>query len=74
MPIDYIEILKYLHRDEYQSNPPAFHEKLFRLELPYDALFGLDSWMSDNANAKLFMTWLFVKFNWVMYGVVYRQP
>jgi hypothetical protein len=74
MSIDYIEILKYLHKDEYQSNPPAFQEKLFRLELPYDALFGIDSWMSENQNAKLFMTWLFVKFNWVMREVVYGNP
>jgi hypothetical protein len=70
----YIEIIKYLHRDEYQSDPPAFNERLFRLELPYDALFGLDSWMTDNKNAKLFMSWLFVKFNWVMNEVVHGNP
>jgi hypothetical protein len=72
--MDFIEILKYLNRDEYQRNPPAFNLKLMKLEA-FDVSFGLDNtWMSQNENAKLFVTYLFVKFNWVVHSAIMGNP
>ena len=33
MGFDYLEIVRFLHKDEYQRNPPAFNERLFHLEM-----------------------------------------
>jgi hypothetical protein len=71
--MDYIEIIKYLHKNEYQSNPPAFNDKLLKLET-FDVSLGLDNWLVDNDNAKLFMTWLFVKFNWCVHSAIMGNP
>jgi hypothetical protein len=72
-PVSYLEIIKYLHRDEYNSNPPEFNAKLAKLER-LDVVFGEDAWLQETSNAKLFITYLFVKFNWVVHAAVMGNP
>ena len=72
-PTFFLEIIKHLFSDEYRKDPPAFNAKLLKLER-FDVSFGLSDWMSDSDNAKLFMTYLYVKFNWVVHAAIMGNP
>lgn len=71
--IDYIEIIKYLNKDEYTKNPPEFNNLLMRFET-FNPAFNQDDFLGENHNAKLFLSYLFVKFNWIMHRVAIGDP
>jgi hypothetical protein len=71
--ISYIEIIKYLEKNRYAANPPKFNKLLERFE-SFDPLFNQDEFLSEDDNSKLFLSYLFVKFNWVIHQVIMGDP
>lgn len=71
--IDYLEIIKYLNRDLYSSNPPRFNELLEKFEAE-NPVFNKDEFLAEGKNAAIFLSYLFVKFNWVMFKVASNDP
>lgn len=71
--ISYIEIIKYLNKEEYVKNPPEFNNLLMKFEM-FNPAFNQDDFLGENKNAKLFLSYLFVKFNWVMHNVAIGNP
>ena len=71
--IDYLEIIKYLEKNRYATNPSKFNKLLERFE-SFDPLFNQDEFLSEDDNSKLFLSYLFVKFNWVIHQVIMGDP
>jgi hypothetical protein len=70
--LDYLEIVKFLHREEYIRNPPEFNRKLEILEL-LDPNRTFNEFLCDENNLKLYMTYLFVYANWVMKSIIDKE-
>ena len=65
----FLELIKYLHSNEYKRNPPAFNEKLKTLET-LDPNQTLNEFLCDEDNLKLYLTYLFVYSNWVIKSII----
>lgn len=71
--IDYREILKYLNKEIYVSDPPAFNRLLEKFENSGPS-FNKDNFLADGKNSAIFLSYIFVKFNWVMFGIASNNP
>lgn len=72
--MDYLEIVKFLHKDQYVKNPPSFNDKLMTIER-LDSVMKFDQFLSDDEfNKTLFLTYITVRFNWLMKDILAKIP
>jgi hypothetical protein len=71
--IDYLEVVKFLNRDTYSSNPPKFLELLEKFE-SHNPAFNKDDFLAEGKNASIYLSYIFTKFNWVMFKVASNDP
>jgi hypothetical protein len=69
-----VEIVKYLHQDVFIKNPPSFTQKLEAIER-LDSVMKFDLFLDDDPfNKTLFLTYIFIKFNWLMHSIISGDP
>jgi hypothetical protein len=71
--INYLEIVKYLNSETYSANPLKFNELLEKFETPGPA-FNKDNFLAQEKNAAIFLSYIFVRYNWVMFGIASNNP
>jgi hypothetical protein len=72
-PVDYLEIVKFLNKDLYTKNMPGFNDLLELFET-INPSFGSDNLLSSGQNAKIFISYVFIKVNWVIFRLIQEDP
>lgn len=72
--MDFIEIVKYLHQDEFIKNPPDFIQKLVTIERLDSLSKFKDFLLEDDFNKTLMLSYVLVGFNWIMKSVIAGDP
>lgn len=67
--MDNLEIVKFLHVNEYKQNPPEFNKKLEFLDT-LNPLSDIETFLKKEENQKLFLNYINVTFNWVMNSIL----
>lgn len=67
--MDNLEIVKFLHVNEYKQSPPEFNKKLEFLDT-LNPLSDIETFLKKEENQKLFLNYINVTFNWVMNSIL----